>query len=88
MPGKGSAGKRQRQNIKHRMRNREYKSTVKTVKNKFLAAVKAEDKNLASESFNKFAKIVDTAEGRGVYHKNTAARKKSRMHKMLNSMEK
>ncbi|MBN1647225.1 MAG: 30S ribosomal protein S20 [Spirochaetales bacterium] len=87
MPGKGPAGKRHRQNIAHRLRNREYKSSVKTAKGRFLDAIKAEDKELASEKFKAFAKEVDTAQGRGIYHKNTAARKKSRMHKLLNAMK-
>ena len=75
MPSQGSAGKRHRQNQKHKLRNRIYKSTVKTVKTKFLAAVKAEDKDLAGSAFREFSKAVDTAQGRGVFHKNTAARK-------------
>ena len=87
MPGKGPAAKRHRQNIAHRMRNKEYKSSVKTAKNRFLAAVGAEDRDLAAAKYKDYEKVVDTAQGRGVYHKNTAARKKSRMHKVLNSMK-
>ena len=87
MPSQGSAGKRHRQNQKHKLRNRIYKSSVKTIKNRFLAAVKAEDKDLAGSAFREFSKAVDTAQGRGVFHKNTAARKKSRMHKVLNEMK-
>lgn len=69
------------------MRNRGYRSNVKTAKNKFFAAVKAGDKELAGTSFRSFVKVVDTAQGRSVFHKNTSARKKSRLHKMLNSMK-
>ena len=83
---KGSAKKRQRQNLAHRLRNREYKSAVRTAKNKFLLALKAEDKNLAGEKLQVYMKTIDTAQGKGVFHKNTAARKKSRLHKLFNSM--
>jgi small subunit ribosomal protein S20 len=87
LPAKGPAGKRHRQNITHRLRNKEYKSNVRTAKNRFLDSVKAEDKDAALQNFKTFEKVVDTAQGHGVFHKNSAARKKSRMHKLLNTMK-
>ena len=53
---------------------------------KFLDAVDAENKNSASEQLRIVTKLIDTAAGKGVYHKNTAARTKSRLHKKLNAM--
>ncbi len=62
------------------------KSTVHTAKRSFVAAIKAEDKDKAAAAFMKLSKLIDTAAGKKIYHKNTAARKKSRLHRMLNKM--
>ena len=86
MPGKGSAAKRQRQNETHRMRNRMAKSAVRTQTKKFAEAVKAKDKVSAEKELLAVIKMMDTASGKKIYHKNTVARKKSRLSKMLNSM--
>ena len=86
MVTKDSAAKRNRQNIKRNLRNRMVKSTVHTAKRKFFAAVKADDKDLAASEFIALSKLIDTAAGKNIYHRNTAARKKSRLNKMLNKM--
>ena len=86
MVTKDTAAKRNRQNIKRNLRNRMAKSAVHTAKRKFVAAVKAKDADLAKSEFVKLTKLIDTAAGKKIYHKNTAARKKSRLHKMLNSI--
>lgn len=52
----------------------------------FEVAVKKHDREAAEVNFNKFVKLIDTAAGKGVYHRNTAARKKSRLHKVLVGM--
>jgi len=83
---KDSAAKRNRQNIKRNLRNRIVKSTVHTAKVKFVSAVKSEDKEKASAEFKNLSKLIDTAAGKNIFHKNTAARKKSRLNKMLNKM--
>ena len=54
---------------------------------RFLDAVDAKNKDSASEQLRVVTKLIDTAVGKGVYHKNTAARANSRLHKKLNSME-
>ena len=53
---------------------------------KFLEAVDAKNQDSASEQLRTVSKLIDTAAGKGVYHKNTAARTKSRLHKKLNSI--
>lgn len=50
-------------------------------------AIDAGDKNLATEQFALVTKLMDTAARKGLYHKNTAARTKSRLQKQLNSLE-
>ncbi|MDC7225269.1 MAG: 30S ribosomal protein S20 [Spirochaetales bacterium] len=81
-----SAAKRYRQSEKRRIKNRAAKSQVKTVTKSFMAAVKSGDKEAAEVKYKEMAKLMDTASGKGVYHSNTVARKKSRMNKLLNSI--
>ena len=51
-----------------------------------MLAVKAGEKETAEAKFMEMTKLMDTAAGKGIYHKNTVARKKSRMHKLLNTL--
>jgi len=81
-----SAAKRHRQSEKHRMRNRIVRSTVRTSVKKFLSAVESKDKAKAETAYKAMEKLIDSAAGKKVYHRNTTARKKSRMHKLLNTM--
>ena len=87
MLDKGSAAKRQRQNAKRRLRNRSVKGSIHTEKRKFLEAVDAKNADAAQTSFEKVIKLIDSAASKGVYPRNTADRKKSRLHKMLNSLQ-
>ena len=80
------AAKRHRQSEKRRMRNRMTKSTILTAKKSFLAAVKENDQEKAGSLFNTLIKLLDTSAGKGLFHKKTVARKKSRLYKVLNTM--
>ena len=86
MPDNKSAVKRNTQSELHRLRNRMTDSRVKTVRKKFLAAVSGKDKAAAAEQLKLALKLIDSAANKGVYAKATAARKKSRLHKLYNSM--
>ncbi len=86
MIGQGSAAKRHRQSEKRRVANRALRSKVRSGIKRFLEAVDAENKDSASEQLRVVAKSIDTAAGKGIYHKNTAARTKSRLHKKLNAI--
>ena len=86
MPVKGSAAKRNRQNETHRMRNRMAKSAVRTEIKKYQEAIRVKDKDSAEKELNLIVKMLDTAAGKNVFHKNTVARKKSRLHKMLSTI--
>ena len=86
MAKSNSAAKRERQNEKRRMRNRETKSAVRTAIKKFQAAVLLNDAELAKERLTLAVKLVDTAAGKGVFHRNNAARKKSRMYAKYNAL--
>lgn len=87
MAGQGSAAKRHRQSERRRIRNRSMRSQVRSGIKQFIAAVGAEDKENASTELRQVTKLIDTATGKGVYPKNTAARTKSRLHRKLNEMK-
>jgi len=85
------------QNKRNRMINRRYSSTIKTLSKLFLAKVKTNLTALEEEEktkvktetknlINKVYSIIDKAVKKGVIHKNTAARKKSRIGKIFIKM--
>ena len=78
-----SAKKRIQTTIRNTERNKDVKSKVKTLKKKAEVALstKAEDKATAVKTF--FANV-DSAAVKGVFHKNKAARLKSRLAKKVN----
>jgi small subunit ribosomal protein S20 len=80
------ASKRYRQSEKRRLRNRMTKSTILTAKKRFLEAVKENDQEKAGSELQSIVKLLDTSAGKGLFHKKTVARKKSRLHKVFNSM--
>ncbi|MCG8452843.1 MAG: 30S ribosomal protein S20 [Spirochaetales bacterium] len=86
MPNSNDAAKRHRQSLKRRTHNRAIRSRVRTSIKAFEAAVAGKDKTVATTAYAEFVKLIDTAAGKGLYHSNTAARKKSRLHKKLASL--
>lgn len=67
-------------------RNKAIKSAVKTATKKVLVAVEANDKAAASEALIAATATIDKAATKGVYHKNTAARKVSRLAQAVNKL--
>ena len=67
-------------------RNKAIKSGVKTAIKKVTAAIEAGDKAGASEALLAATTAIDKATSKGVYHKNTASRKVSRLAKAVNQM--
>lgn len=74
-----SARKRARQNIRRRARNRRRKAKVKDTIRAFDEAILAGDKKKADEQLKLCYKRLDQIASKGTMHKNTAARKKSRL---------
>ena len=68
------------------LRNKMIKSAVKTAIKKVDAAIAANDKELAVAELAKATSAIDKAASKGVYHKNTASRKISRMNLAVNKM--
>ena len=78
-----SAQKRIRVAAKRQARNKHIKSGTKTAIKKVNVAVKAGDAE-AKELLIQAISTIDKACSKGVLHKNTAARKKSKLTKMVN----
>ena len=83
-----SAIKRNRQNKKRRLRNRVYRGQARTYIRDARAAMLAEDLDEARASTFKAVKALDKAAEKGVFHKNNASRRKSRLMKQLAALEK
>ncbi len=84
MAAKSSAQKRQGQSERARVRNKAYRSMLKSRTKDFLEAVAAGRKEEAQAGYRALAGILDKAAAKGILHRNTASRKKSRMSKALN----
>ncbi|MBO5520648.1 MAG: 30S ribosomal protein S20 [Eubacterium sp.] len=82
-----SAKKRILVNRKKAARNQSIKSAVKTSIKNVEAAVAAGDKEAAEKALLKATSTIDKAESKGVYHKNNASRKVSRISKAVNTLK-
>ena len=82
-----SAKKRILVNQKKADRNKAIKSAVKTSIKHVEAAVAAGDKEAAEKALLKATSTIDKAESKGVYHKNNASRKVSRISKAVNTLK-
>ena len=80
-----SAKKRVRQNLKRRARNRARKDLIKESVKGFTAALTGGKLDQAAEALKKVVQKLDRVAGKGTIHKNTAARKRSRLTKRLNA---
>jgi len=79
-----SAQKRIRVAEKRQARNKHIKSSTKTAIKKLTTAVGAGDAASTNAMLIQAIAAIDKAASKGVYHKNTAARKKSRLTKLVN----
>ena len=78
--------KRVKQNAKRRTINRARKSQVKTQIKRFETALSSGDVETANEQYRLIVKKLDKSAATSTMHKRTAARKKSRLAKQLNSL--
>ena len=67
-------------------KNKAIRSKVKTYTKKVEAAITAGDKTAAQAALVAAISEIDKATTKGVYHKNTASRKVSRLSKAVNAM--
>ncbi len=68
------------------LRNKVIKSKVKTLIKKVEAAIAAGDKAAAQEALKVAISEISKATSKGIYHKNTASRKISRLTLAVNAM--
>lgn len=81
-----SAEKRVRQNAKRNLINRSNRSKLRTSIKNLRAAVATNDKTVSTELLYPTVSLIDKAVNKGVIHKNTAARYKSRLTKHVNNL--
>ncbi len=72
---------------RNRLRNKAYKSTVKTLIKKCLVAVQAGEPAQVEATLRVAYSKIDKAVKRGVLHPNNGARKKSRLARKLKQLE-
>ena len=82
-----SAKKRIRQSIKRRARNRARKELIKDQTKAYLAALAGNDLAKATEELRKTVIRLDKVAAKNTIHKNTAARRRSRLTKRLNALK-
>ena len=82
MGATGSELKRVRQSRRNNLRNRHYRSMMKTSIKKVLQA----DKNEASELLKKAISTIDRVCSKGMIHKNRSSYHKSKLTKYVNSL--
>ena len=68
-------------------RNVAFKSSIKTAVKKALALATSEDKEALNAALSKVYQLCDKAVSKGILHKNTAARKKSRLTVAINKLQ-
>lgn len=86
MPNIKSAAKRVRITRKRTIRNAAIKSAMRTTIRRFEEALASDNVDNAKLALRKALRALDKAVTKGVIHKNTAARKKSRLTKRFNKV--
>ena len=86
MPNHKSAEKRDRQNEKRRAINKNNRTGVRTQVKKLRTALAGHDKQQSVELLNPTISKIDKAVNKGILHKNTAARLKSRLTSHVNEL--
>lgn len=74
-------------NEKRRVRNKSIRSATRTEIRKFREAVASGDKAAAEAQLRVASRKLDKAVTKGVFHRNSAANKKSNMARAFNKME-
>ena len=64
-----------------------FKTSIKTAVKKVLELAKSDDKDALNTAMSRAYQLCDKAVSKGILHKNTAARKKSRLTKAVNKLQ-
>ena len=81
-----SAIKRVRQNEKHRLRNRSYRTRLRTKIKKLREAIEANKADEAKKLLPDTMSLVDVLVKKGILHENTGNRYKSRLTRRLSAL--
>jgi len=82
-----SALKRVRSSERKRLRNRAVRSTTRTMVKKARTTLEQGDLEAARQAIREAVRTLDKAVSKGVIHRNSAARRKSRLMKRLAALE-
>jgi small subunit ribosomal protein S20 len=80
------ATKRARQAEKHRQQNASQRSNLRTSIKKVFTAIGAGDADSAKQAYKDAVPVIDGAVGKGLIHRNKAARHKSRLNQHLRNL--
>ena len=80
MANSAQARKRGRQNEMRRQRNQSARSRFRTSVKKVVRAIRAGDRDAAAQAYRDAVPAIDRAAGRGLIHRNKAARHKKRLN--------
>lgn len=86
MANSAQARKRARQSVKNRAHNASLRTAFRSAVKRVLKAVEAGDKAAAQEELRLSTKVLDRIADKGVFHKNKAARHKSRLAAKVKAM--
>lgn len=86
MANSKSALKRVRVSERRRLRNRKYRSSARTLVRRAESIIATGDVDAAAEAVGSAISMLDRTSGKGVIHRNNAARRKSRLLKKYNNM--
>ncbi len=87
MPQRKSALKELRKNRRRRMHNLDIKTDLKKTIKRFLASIRDKNKEEAVANLQMVYKKLDKAAKRNIMHDNTASRRKSRLSKLLKTLQ-
>jgi small subunit ribosomal protein S20 len=81
-----TVAKRARTSENNRIRNKAYKSRLKTSIKNYEVSLTSDNVDAVRENLLQVTSLIDKSVSKGVLHKNTAARKKSSLSKKFNSL--
>ena len=81
-----SGRKRARQDVRQNAANTALRSKFRTAIKNVLKAVASGDKAKAGENFKSAQKVIDSIADKGLFHKNKAARHKSRLARQVKAL--
>jgi small subunit ribosomal protein S20 len=87
LANKKSAIKRLRSADRRRLRNRVYRGGARTIVRNARQLIEAGREEEAREAVRRAVSALDKAAEKGIIHKNNAARRKSRLMRQLNQIE-